>query len=331
MSEAQVALKSGHKESTVIRFAFSIFSPFVGISCIGLAGQLFTIAYGADLSDTFTVLTIIAIWNTINDPIVGWMQDKELLSKYFPFQTWGRRAPWYFSHLLPNALSVGALYFVPNSMKHPADGDTAIYIWLLCSAFVMRWATSHCYTAMKSATIEIYPSSAERLNLEFWFIVFAWAAGIFAIFANAGMIADGSVGDECNALYNETLGEFTVDPDAATDAATDVGKTGSGQVLGVMFMVAVMSGLFAVPIMRQAKRKADPTKIDTNWISYMKHIWNDKASRIYMIIICLVEFHSTSSGSMYVYYVKYVSKEDQDGTAFYSSMIGVTGLISQIW
>ena len=99
--------------------------------------------------------------------MIGWVQDKQLLSGIFPFQSWGRRAPWYFTHMFPMAVTVALLCWVPESMKQPSDDDDTIYIYLFVVCFVLRWCSTQCYTAYKAAVMEVFPSSADRVRLEY--------------------------------------------------------------------------------------------------------------------------------------------------------------------
>ena len=71
-------------------------------------------------------------------------------------------------------------------------------------------------------------------------------------------------------------------------------------------------------------------KVGENVFSFIKHLMQNKAALLYYSSILIQEFQQTVNGSMYILYITYVSKEDKVGTALYSQLVGVFGLISQV-
>jgi len=326
ISRGVSTLNTGFTERHFITYALGIFSPFVAIVCTGVLPQLWTIAYKADLSQTMTVLLLIGIWDLLNDYIIGYVQDKQMLDKFMDREKWGRRASWLVTHLPGLQICVLLLFIVPSSMTHPEEGDNAIYIYLAVVTFIMRWCTTQVYTAYKGGIIEIYASSADRLRLEFWLICFAWLAALFVILALGAVIADGNDDENCIAPEDTSAGNET---SATADSST--GEEGNaGRVIGIVFFFMMFSGYVCVPILKTARRKADPNKVGSSMFSFLGHLFTDKACIVYYSCVLLSEFHSTVNGALYVFYIQYVSEEDREGTAGYSTLVGLFGMVSQI-
>ncbi|MHA1488830.1 MAG: MFS transporter [Promethearchaeota archaeon] len=99
-----------------IAMAFSAFAFFFYESEIGLNVWLVSAAF-----------FIYAIWNAINDPLVGY-----LTNRIFKFtEKWGRRFPWIIFGAVPYALFY-VLIFMPPSTD-PQGGALIIFIWLVFS------------------------------------------------------------------------------------------------------------------------------------------------------------------------------------------------------
>jgi len=76
---------------------------------------------------TMTGYIIFAVWNAVNDPLVGYLTDRP-----FKFtKKWGRRFPWVFIGGVPWVLSY-FLIFIPPAVD-PNEGAWIIFGWLVLS------------------------------------------------------------------------------------------------------------------------------------------------------------------------------------------------------
>lgn len=99
-----------------IMMAFFAFSFFYYESEIGLNVWLVGFGY-----------IIYAIWNAVNDPLVGYLTDH-------PFRftkKWGRRFPWIIMGGIPWVLSFVLVFTPPN--VDPVDGQWILFGWLVMS------------------------------------------------------------------------------------------------------------------------------------------------------------------------------------------------------
>jgi GPH family glycoside/pentoside/hexuronide:cation symporter len=71
--------------------------------------------------------TIYAIYNAINDPLVGFLTDK---NRPKMLKMGGKRFPWILIGILGMALTMQLIYTVPHAMY---NNDLAIFFWLLIS------------------------------------------------------------------------------------------------------------------------------------------------------------------------------------------------------
>jgi len=97
----------------------------------GIYGGLFFIFWevviGLDIIIITLAYTIFAVWNIINDPIVGYLADR-------PKKFWGRlgkRYPWFLIGGIP-AILLSAMIFSPPYLD-PVDAAWIYFAWILIS------------------------------------------------------------------------------------------------------------------------------------------------------------------------------------------------------
>ncbi len=77
-----------------------------------------------------TVVGINTVWASLNEPLIGWLTDKNF--KWT--RKWGRRFPWIAIGFIPQSLSLIMIFAPPGTV---ADlGPLPVMIWLLLSLFV---------------------------------------------------------------------------------------------------------------------------------------------------------------------------------------------------
>ncbi len=77
----------------------------------------------------FTVTLVNTIWAALNDPLIGWLTDRNL--KFT--RKWGRRFPWIVIGFIPQSLSLIMIFSAPT--LDPAN-PLPVMLWLLLSLFV---------------------------------------------------------------------------------------------------------------------------------------------------------------------------------------------------
>ena len=83
--------------------------------------------------DPIWILTVVAIntvWASLNDPLVGWLTDKNF--KWT--RKWGRRFPWIAIGFIPQSLSLIMIFSPPDI--DAAVNPLPVMLWLLLSLFV---------------------------------------------------------------------------------------------------------------------------------------------------------------------------------------------------
>ena len=109
-----VSFGVGQAANQLLRMAFAAFSFFYYEVEIGLSVVLVGVGY-----------IIFAIWNAINDPLIG-----HLTNRPFKFtKKWGRRFPWVMIGGVPWVFSYILIFTPPN--VDPTSGALIIFAWLV--------------------------------------------------------------------------------------------------------------------------------------------------------------------------------------------------------
>ncbi len=125
------------------RMAFITFGFFFYEVIVGLNVWLVGFAY-----------IIFAIWNAVNDPIVGYMTDRK-----FKFtKKWGRRFPWTIIGGIPATIIYVFIFAPPNI--DPASGAWILFLWLVIMTclfdtfFSIWWINFYAVFPTKFQTVE---------------------------------------------------------------------------------------------------------------------------------------------------------------------------------
>lgn len=120
---------------------------------------------GLDARAVGAMLLIALLLDALIDPMVGFWSDKT-------HSAWGKRHPWMYGSILPMAFAWIMLW------HPPALSDTALLVYLLFFAFLLRAAVS-CYEIPALAVVSGLTSDYdERTSVTRWRFVFAWAGGL---------------------------------------------------------------------------------------------------------------------------------------------------------
>ena len=128
-----------YAESTETRHSrWTFFSNACGLLCSTLIGavQGFTLFYyesviGLDIWLIFVAVSIFTVYNAINDPIIGFLVDRNMRFT----RKWGRRFPWIAIGVIPWVFSVYLHFSVPNI--DAATNPWAVFGWLLLTLVLL--------------------------------------------------------------------------------------------------------------------------------------------------------------------------------------------------
>jgi GPH family glycoside/pentoside/hexuronide:cation symporter len=128
-----------------IEMAFTSFYFFFYERAIGLNTVLVGIAF-----------TIYAIWNAVNDPIVGYFTNRP-----FKFtKKWGRRKPWILIGGIPWILSFILIFTPPN--VDPVEGQWIIFFWAIFATCLYDFFGSIFFVNFASLFPDKFRSVKER-------------------------------------------------------------------------------------------------------------------------------------------------------------------------
>ena len=101
------------------------------------------------------VFVIFGFWNMINDPIIGFLSDKN----YRFTEKWGRRFPWYITTVFPSCILYLLIFVVPFT-------DTiGMFLWLLIILCAFEFAFSAWNTTYLALFPEKFRSTKERIKI----------------------------------------------------------------------------------------------------------------------------------------------------------------------
>jgi GPH family glycoside/pentoside/hexuronide:cation symporter len=101
------------------------------------------------------VFVIFGFWNMINDPIIGYLSDKN----YCFTEKWGRRFPWYITTVFPSCILYLLIFVVPFP-------DTfGMFLWLLIILCAFEFAFSAWNTTYLALFPEKFRSNKERIKI----------------------------------------------------------------------------------------------------------------------------------------------------------------------
>ena len=112
----------------------------------------FTCAAGLPAFIAGSLLTVIKLWDAINDPLIGWMSDHTQ-------SRWGPRLPWMFAAALPLGISLAAMWWVPEGGTLQR---TAYYVLMAILLMTAYTSVNLPYAALST---ELTPDTAIRTRL----------------------------------------------------------------------------------------------------------------------------------------------------------------------
>ncbi|CAK9038523.1 unnamed protein product [Durusdinium trenchii] len=151
---------SGHSYLRKFRFALSLFSLFHILAIIGSAKDVYLEKFGADATAIGCLFSVISFWSPLTEFLVGHLQDRACLARFFPLERWGKRAPWLLTHCIIAATAASVVYMPPSDSSGPLE------TWFVLMLMLSYWGAASCVIAFESARQEIYPYKEERIMVE---------------------------------------------------------------------------------------------------------------------------------------------------------------------
>ncbi|MHA1112307.1 MAG: MFS transporter [Promethearchaeota archaeon] len=145
---------------------------YISISFGNLITEFFLTAFGTRVFDYYgneigldswiisAAIICYAIWNMLNDPIIGYISDKP--RKWW--SKWGKRRPWILGAILPLGISFVILFLVPNFDPETTGGKTSLFLWLLFTSIIFDTCFSIFGTNFNSILPELFRTDKERIK-----------------------------------------------------------------------------------------------------------------------------------------------------------------------
>lgn len=135
----------------------------------------YEVTIGLSVSLVALGFIIYAVWNAINDPLIGYLMNRF----HMPWeQKWGKRFPWVMIGVIPWLFTFLFIFSLPSNLD-PQKDQWIIFFWLLISICLF----DSLYTVWTVNTLSMYPDKFPGLNER------RTAAGIGAIVGMAGIVA----------------------------------------------------------------------------------------------------------------------------------------------
>ncbi len=125
---------------------------------------------------------IWAIYNSINDPLFGWIMDR------FPTR-WGRRVPWMIIFMLPLCISFGLIWTPPHF-----EDKRLTFLWLVAMLLVFDTGYTMVILAWAALFPEIFETLRDRSIVSALRQVFSIIALVVALVVAPGFVKDGDIG-----------------------------------------------------------------------------------------------------------------------------------------
>ena len=141
----------------------------------------FTSAAGLPAFIAGSLLTVIKLWDAINDPLIGWMSDHTS-------SRWGPRLPWMFAAALPLGISLAAMWWVPEGSTLQR---TAYYVLMAILLMTAYTSVNLPYAALST---ELTPDTAIRTRLNAARFTGSILAGTIGLLIAVFVLREGSGG-----------------------------------------------------------------------------------------------------------------------------------------
>lgn len=131
---------------------------FLNMAFVSLGFYFYEVEVGLNVWLTSLGYILFAIWNAINDPLVGYLTERP-----FKFtKKWGRRFPWMIIGGIPWLLSYILIFTPPDIDPKSESGALFIFIWLVASTCIFDTFQSIWWVNFYSQYPDKFRSTEER-------------------------------------------------------------------------------------------------------------------------------------------------------------------------
>ena len=141
----------------------------------------FTCAAGLPAFIAGSLLTVIKVWDALNDPMIGWLSDHTN-------SRWGPRLPWMLGAALPLGISLAAMWWVPNGTVAQRTVYYVVMAILLMTAYT---SVNLPYAALST---ELTTDTAIRTRLNAARFTGSILAGLSGLVVASVVLSDGGGG-----------------------------------------------------------------------------------------------------------------------------------------
>ena len=141
----------------------------------------FTCAAGLPAFIAGSLLTVIKVWDAINDPLIGWMSDHTR-------SRWGPRIPWMLGAALPLGISLAAMWWVPEG----DDLQRTLYYSVM--AILLMTAYTSVNLPYAALSTELTGDTAIRTRLNAARFTGSIVAGLSGLIVASLVLSDGADG-----------------------------------------------------------------------------------------------------------------------------------------
>ena len=114
----------------------------------------FTCTAGLPAFIAGSLLTVIKVWDAINDPLIGWMSDHTQ-------SRWGPRIPWILGAALPLGISLSAMWWVPEGTTLQRTFYYVVMAILLMTAYTSVNLPYAALSSVITSELNLRPVSDE--------------------------------------------------------------------------------------------------------------------------------------------------------------------------
>ena len=148
---------AGHSKGNMASYGFGKFlTEFMEMAFTSLLYFFYVRTVGVDPLIVGLGTVIFAIWNAVNDPLVGYLTNRP-----FKFtKKWGRRFPWIMIGGIPYILCYILIFTPPN--VDPQSGAWIIFIWFIATTCIFDLFNSIFFVNFSSLFPDKFRSAEER-------------------------------------------------------------------------------------------------------------------------------------------------------------------------
>lgn len=282
---------------------------FVSVGFGQLMIEFFGSAYGSRIFDFYEnevkldtllitiAMVIYAIWNMVNDPIVGYLADKP--RKFW--KRWGKRTPWILGGGFPWALGFILLFAVPN---FDPDGDKAIlFIWLLVSICIYDTLFSIYDTTYNSLIPDKFRNNKDRLKQSGWAVIL------------------GLIGSVVGSILPSLLIDYN-------DRGSFLKMSIIIAAIGIVSLIIQIPGIKETPEMIERVMRVDAKKEQEPFIKVLKQAVKQRSFLAYLLIyLCYQSCSILMMGSV-PYVNRFILEGDSDQESLIMLGYIITGALS---